>query len=212
MVLEGAGPLRNRAGKTRNTQLEWGGGQRGMGRVDFRVQEAGTQPQLKIARPTGSGGGPQSGNTRPLGGCPGCGYLLPECQTPWPPHFGFPILGLPSSARRQLDHLLRISVRLSATCRVLPGGCEGPPFSRRPPPTLKSALTLSPARSGQPRPPASSGTRIHRAGIPLPWAELTEGGRGTPDKGEVQGPHLQGTGVDAAGETGGWDTLPGKRA
>lgn len=78
-MLEGAGPLRNRAGKTRNTQLEWGGGQRGMGRVDFQVQEAGTQPQVKIARSTGSGGGPQSGKTSPLGGCPGCGYLLPEC-------------------------------------------------------------------------------------------------------------------------------------
>lgn len=135
-----------------------------------------------------------------------------ECRTPWPPHFGLPILGLPSSASRQLDHLLRISVCLSAICRHLPGGCEGAPFSRRPPPTLKSALTLSPVRSGQPRPPASSGTRNHRAGAPLLRAELTEGGRGAPDKGEVQGPHLQGAGVDAAGETGSWDTLPGKRA
>lgn len=39
-----------------------------------------------------------------------------------------------------------------------------------------------------------------------------EGGRGEPDKGEVQGPGLQGAGVDAARETGRWDTLPRKGA
>lgn len=39
-----------------------------------------------------------------------------------------------------------------------------------------------------------------------------EVGRGEPDNGEVEGPRLQGTGVDAAGETGRRDTLPGKGA
>ena len=68
-MLKGAGLLRNRA--ARPGTPSWSGEVRGeMGRVDFRVQEEGAQPQPKIARPTGSGGEPQSGKTRLPGWAP----------------------------------------------------------------------------------------------------------------------------------------------
>lgn len=49
-------------------------------------------------------------------------------------HLDLHTLGLPSSASRQLDHLLGISVRLSAICRYLPGAVRGSPSPTGPHP------------------------------------------------------------------------------
>lgn len=149
--------------KTRNTQLEWGGtwgdGQSrlsGPGRGGPASAQNSQAHRVRRRAPEWKDQAPWMGAQAAATSC-----LSVE-------HLDLHTLGLPNSTSRQLDHLLGISVCLSAICRHLPGGCEGLLFSRRPPPTLKSALTLSPVRSGQPRPPASSGTRNHRAGAPLP--------------------------------------------